>query len=353
MHVLSVIGNRPQFIKSAALSEALRAAGIDETVVHTGQHWDGTMSEVFFSELGLTEPARRLDLRTADPDALRHGIAAVVTNVRSALVLVYGDTNTTLAGARAAVQADVPVAHVEAGLRSGDLEMPEERNRIEVDRISALLFAPDERSAATLRDEGVPGETHVVGDVMADVARRFAPLARSRSRILEALGLEAGSYVVATVHREANVRPERLARIVAGLSASERPVVLPAHPRTARVLAEEGIAPEPHVRVLDPLGYLDLAALASQAAVIATDSGGLQKEAYWYGVPCVTLRPSTEWLDTVATGANVLVDDDPERIASAIAGARMPSERPVLYGDGHASRRIAAVVAATINRRGS
>lgn len=353
MHVLSVIGNRPQFIKSAALSEALRAAGIEETVVHTGQHWDGTMSEVFFSELGLAEPGHRLDLRTANPDAIRPAIGAAITAEQPGLVIVLGDTNTTLAGAQAAVQADVPVAHVEAGLRSGDQEMPEERNRIEVDRISALLFAPDERSAATLREEGAPGETHVVGDVMADVARRFAPLARSRSRILETLGLEAGSYVVATVHREANVRPERLARIVAGLSASERPVVLPAHPRTARVLAEEGIAPAPHVRVIEPIGYLDLAALASQAAVIATDSGGLQKEAYWYGVPCVTLRPSTEWLDTVETGANILVDDDPERIASAIAGARMPSERPALYGDGHASRRIAAVVAATINRRGS
>lgn len=353
MKVVSVAGNRPQFIKSAALSRALRDAGIEETVVHTGQHWDETMSEVFFAELGLPEPAHRLDLRTAERDAMRHGVAAVLESERPDLLLVFGDTNSTVAGARAGHVAGVPVAHVEAGLRSGDLEMPEERNRIEVDRISALLFAPDERSAATLRGEKVSGEVHVVGDVMADVTLAFAPHARERSRILETLGLNDGGYVVATVHREANVRPARLRRIVAGLSTSVLPVVLPAHPRTARVLREERIEPAAHVRVIAPLGYLDLAALASQAAVIATDSGGLQKEAYWYGVPCVTLRPSTEWVDTVETGANLLVDDDPERIAAALRSARMPPQRPVLYGDGHASRRIATALVATIKRRGS
>ena len=353
MGVLSIVGNRPQFIKSAPLSEAFRAAGIDEVVVHTGQHWDDAMSAVFFAELGLAEPAHRLDLRTADPQAIRPGIAAAIATEAPDLVIVLGDTNTTLAGALAGVEAGVPVAHVEAGLRSGDLEMPEERNRIEVDRVSAVLFAPDERSAATLATEGVPGEVHVVGDVMADVARSFAPLARERSRILERLGLAPGGYVVATVHREANVRPGRLRRIVAGLSASTRPVVLPAHPRTRNVLETEGIDLPPQLRVIDPLGYLDLAALASQAAVIATDSGGLQKEAYWYGVPCVTLRPSTEWVDTVETGANVLVDDDPRRIGDALASARIPASLPPLYGDGHASTRIATVVAATINRLGS
>ena len=352
MRILSVVGNRPQFIKSAAVSEALLAAGVDETVVHTGQHWDEAMSEVFFTELGLAEPGHRLDLRTADPEAIRPGIAATIGKERPELVLVFGDTNTTLAGAQASVEEGVPVAHVEAGLRSGDLEMPEERNRIAVDRISTVLFAPDERSAATLHAEDVPGEVHVVGDVMADVARCFAPLARSRSHILEALGLQPNAYVVATVHREANVRPERLRRIVAGLSASTRPVLLPAHPRTRQVLEEQGIEPAAHVRVIEPLGYLDLAALASQAAVIATDSGGLQKEAYWYGVPCVTMRPSTEWVDTVETGANTLVDDDPARIAHALADAHMPDDRPALYGDGYASERIAAAVTATINRRG-
>jgi UDP-N-acetylglucosamine 2-epimerase len=240
---------------------------------------------------------------------------------------------------------------VEAGLRSGDLSMPEEHNRIEVDGLAAWLFAPDERSAATLRAEGVGGAIHVVGDVMADASARFGPVARERSNVLARLGIEPGGYVLATVHREANVRPERLRRIVEGLGRSSLPVVLPAHPRTRDVITREQIPLAPGTLLIEPLGYLDLAALASQAAVIATDSGGLQKEAYWFAVPCVTLRPSTEWVDTVEAGANVLVDDDPDRIAAAIAGARMPEERPPLYGDGHASRRIAAVLAGTMPPR--
>jgi UDP-GlcNAc3NAcA epimerase len=348
VRLLTVVGNRPQFIKSAPLSLALREAAIEEIVVHTGQHWDPTLSAVFFEELELREPAVALDLRTSDVATIEAAIRAAVESSRPDAVLVYGDTNSTLAGARAA--GALPVAHVEAGLRSGDLTMPEEHNRIEVDGLAAHLFAPDERSAAILRQERVTGEIHVVGDVMADAAMRFGPLARERSPILGQLGLEAGAYVLATVHREANVRPERLRRIVEGLGRSDLPVVLPAHPRTHAVLVAEAIALPPRLDVIGPLGYLELAALASQAAVIATDSGGLQKEAYWYGVPCVTMRPSTEWVDTVEAGANVLVDDDPDRIAAALANARMPAERPALYGDGHASERIATVLGATMRR---
>jgi UDP-GlcNAc3NAcA epimerase len=332
--ILSVVGNRPQFVKSAPLSVALRERGIDEVVVHTGQHYDRELSQVFFDELGLEEPRYQLDLHTADPEAMEPPILAVAADERPDAVVVYGDTNSTLAGARAGVLAGAPVAHVESGLRSGDLEMPEERNRIEVDRLSRVLFAPDERSRDTLLAEDVAGQVEVVGDVMADAALQFAPIARERSKILGRLGLEPGAYALATIHREANVRPERLARIVEGLKRIDGPVVFPAHPRTRAAL--DGGFP-----TIDPLGYLDFAALASQAHVIVTDSGGLQKEAYWYGVPCVTTRPSTEWVDTVETGANVLVDDDPDRIAAAVAGARMPEERPQLYGDGKASVRIA------------
>jgi UDP-GlcNAc3NAcA epimerase len=346
MKILSVVGNRPQFIKSGPVSEALREAGADEVVVHTGQHWDRELSEIFFEELGLPVPAYRLDLHTADPAAMRPGIAEAIERERPDWVLVYGDTNSTFAGAEAAVGAGVPVAHVEAGLRSGDLSMPEERNRIAVDRISQLLLPPDERSKATLEREGVPGLIEVVGDVMADASFRFAPIARERSAILSALGVAPGGYVVATIHREANVEPERLARIVDGLGRIGEPVVFPAHPRTRARLGEV----PPNVRVLEPLGYLDMAALASQARVIVTDSGGLQKEAYWYGVPCVTARPSTEWVDTVEVGANVLVDDDPERLASAVESARMPHERPPLYGDGNASAKVAAALHASLAR---
>jgi UDP-GlcNAc3NAcA epimerase len=336
--VLSVVGNRPQFIKSGPLSVALRERGIDEVVVHTGQHYDRELSQVFFEELDLPAPAYLLDLQTADVDAMRPGITATVEGEQPEWVLVYGDTNSTLAGARAA--GDTPVAHVEAGMRSGDLTMPEEHNRIEVDRLSALLFCPDERSAEVLRDEAVYGRIEVVGDVMADANLRLAPIARERSTILAALDLDPESYAVATVHREANVRPERLARILDGMGRLDLPVVFPAHPRTSAVAVSEGLALG-HVRMIPPLGYLDFAALASQARVILTDSGGLQKEAYWYGVPCVTLRPSTEWKDTVEVGANVLVDDDPDTIAEAAATARMPDKRPQLYGDGRASERIA------------
>ena len=338
MRVLSVVGNRPQFIKSGPLSVALRERGIDEVVVHTGQHYDRELSQVFFEELELPAPSYLLDLQTAEVEAMRPGVTATVEGEQPDWVLVYGDTNSTLAGARAA--GDTPVAHVEAGMRSGDLTMPEEHNRIEVDRLSALLLCPDERSAEVLRGEAVDGRIEVVGDVMADANLRLAPIARERSTILAALDLEPETYAVATVHREANVRPERLARILEGLRRLDLPVVFPAHPRTAAVASSEGLSLG-QVRLIPPLGYLDFAALASQARVILTDSGGLQKEAYWYGVPCVTLRPSTEWKDTVEVGANVLVDDDPDAIARAAADARMPEDRPQLYGDGRAAERIA------------
>ncbi len=340
MKILTVVGNRPQFVKSAPLGEAFREAGLEEVVVHTGQHWDDELSRVFFEELGLAEPAHRLDLRTPDLDAMTAPIRAVIDAESPDLVLVLGDTNSTLAGARAAAAEGVPIAHVEAGLRSGDLSMPEERARMEVDRLATLLLCPDERSAATLRDEGVPGRTAVVGDVMADATLRFAPIARERVPPPHS----PGTYVVATVHREANVRPERLRRIVQGLSRLDETVVLPAHPRTAAVLETELIPLGENVELREPLGYLAFASAASQARVIATDSGGLQKEAYWYRVPCVTMRPSTEWVDTVVVGANVLVDDDPDALVAAVGSARFPAEAPPLYGDGHAAGRIVSAL---------
>jgi UDP-N-acetylglucosamine 2-epimerase len=272
---------------------------------------------------------------------MRPAIGAAIAQERPDWTLVFGDTNSTLAGTEAGGDAGVSVAHVEAGLRSGDLTMPEEHNRIAVDAAAQLLLCPDERSRETLLGERVPGRIDVVGDVMADACVRFAPIARERSTVLRRHELEPGGYVVATIHRAANVQPERLARIVDGLGRIGEPVIFPAHPRTRGVLGE---IPS-NVEVLSPLGYLDMAALVSQARVLVTDSGGLQKEAYWYGVPCVTARPSTEWIDTVELGANVLVDDDPEKLAAAVASAQMPEERPQLYGDGHAAERVAASLA--------
>jgi UDP-GlcNAc3NAcA epimerase len=345
--VFTVVGNRPQFIKSAPLSAAFRDSGVDEVVLHTGQHWYHTLSQVFFDQLGLGEPRYRLDLHTADPEVMRPAIAERVAAESPDLVLVYGDTNSTLAGAGAASDASIPLAHVEAGLRSGDLEMPEEHNRIETDRLAWLLFCPDDRSRRTLEEEGVLGRIYVVGDVMADASRLFAPLARAAFPVPH----DPGSYVVVTIHRQANVEQPRLEHIVDGLNGIDGMVVFPIHPRTRARIEEEDLALGSHVRLIEPLGYLELASLASQARVIVTDSGGLQKEAYWYGIPCVTVRPSTEWVDTVAVGANVLVEADPEAIAAAVASAAMPASRPVLYGDGHASERIAQVLVATIPSR--
>ena len=346
--MLSVVGNRPQFIKSGPVSEALREAGIEEVVVHTGQHYDPELSQVFFDELGLGEPRYRLEVgglgREEMLAALRPGLLDGIRVERPDWVLVYGDTNSTLGGARAAGEAGVALAHVEAGLRSYDLSMPEEHNRIETDRLSQLLLAPDERSRATLEAEGVPGRVEVTGDVMADACFRLAPLARKRSSILDVTGDSPRTYLVVTLHREANVAQPRLGRLLDGLSRLDEPVVFPAHPRTRAAISRvRGMSPD-NVRLLPPLGYLDFAALASQARVIVTDSGGLQKEAYWYGVPCVTARPSTEWVDTVEAGANVLVDADPDRLVEAVREARMPEDRPALYGDGHAAGRIAAAL---------
>jgi UDP-GlcNAc3NAcA epimerase len=357
--VLSVVGNRPQFIKSGPVSVALREAGIEEAVLHTGQHYDRELSQIFFDELELGEPRYRLEVgglgRGEMLAALAPGLRDAIAAERPDWVLVYGDTNSTLGGARAAAEAGVPLAHVEAGLRSGDLTMPEEHNRIETDRLSHLLFAPDERSRVILEGEGVEGRVEVVGDVMADANFRLAPIARERSAILDMSGVRPFTYVVATLHREANVAPPRLAGLLQGLSRIEEPVIFPAHPRTRAAIGHvRGQTPYislENVRLIEPLGYLDFAALASQARVIVTDSGGIQKEAYWYGVPCVTARPSTEWVDTVEVGANVLVDDDPDRLVEAVRDAKMPADRPPLYGDGHASERVAESLVSTLPQR--
>jgi UDP-GlcNAc3NAcA epimerase len=275
--VLSVLGNRPQFIKSGPVSEALREHGIEEVVGHTGQHYDPELSQVFFAELQLGEPRYRLEVgglrREEMLAALAPGLDEAIAAERPDWVLVYGDTNSTLGGARAASSAGVPLAHVEAGLRSGDLEMPEEQNRIETDRLSQLLFAPDERSRGILETEGVPGQVAVVGDVMADANFRLAPLARERSTILDTAQVTPGAYVVATLHRETNVVQPRLGRLLEGLSRIEERVIVPAHPRARAAIERDGHAKG--LSLLQPLGYLDFAALASQARVIVTDSGGL------------------------------------------------------------------------------
>lgn len=348
MRVLSVVGNRPQFVKSGPVSVALRDEGIEEIVLHTGQHYDPELSQVFFDELGLAPPDYRLEAGSgthAEQTArMLPGIERAVLEEGPEWVLVYGDTNSTLAGALAAAKLGTPVAHVEAGLRSFDREMPEELNRIVVDRLSALLFCPTETAVRNLEAEAITEGVHVVGDVMLDASLELAPIARERTHVLSDHGVEPGGYVLLTLHREANVRPASLARIVTAVNALDEPVVFPAHPRTWSALLEHGLELGPRVRTLAPAGYLDFAALASQARVVLTDSGGVQKEAYWHGVPCVTLRRSTEWVETVETGWNRLTGDDPDAIVAAAREAKRPRDHPPLYGDGKASNRIAELL---------
>jgi UDP-GlcNAc3NAcA epimerase len=353
LRILSVVGNRPQFVKSAPVSLAFKERGIEETLLHTGQHYDPELSQVFFEELELDPPARQLEAGSgthAEQLArMLPGIEQAAVEERPDWVLVYGDTNSTLAGALAGAKAGFPVAHVEAGLRSFDLTMPEELNRMVVDRVSTLLFSPTEVAVTNLRREGIVDGVRVVGDVMLDANLRLAPIARQRSQALAEAGVEPGGYALATVHREANVRESALGRIVEALNALEETVVFPLHPRTATAIEKQGHRLGGHVHPRPPLGYLDFAALASQARVILTDSGGVQKEAYWYGVPCVTLRENTESVETVGLGWNRLVGSDPERIVEEARAARAPAQHPPLYGDGHAADSIADLIC-TIDR---
>ncbi len=349
--VLTVVGNRPQFIKAAAVSGPLRAVA-HEVLVHTGQHYDDELSKVFFDELGLPRPEHRLDAgdgtNAGQTARMLAGLEPLLASERPALVLVYGDTNSTLAGALAAAQGGIPVAHVEAGMRSYDRSMPEELNRVLTDHASALLLCSSEAPAEILRGERVLGEIEVVGDVMVDVARLLGPLAAARTGVLERFGVSPGAYLLATAHRSGNVDdPARLAALVELLVAVPGPVVLPLHPRTGARLDAAGLRArlvEAGVVLAPPLGYLDFTALLHHARALLTDSGGVQKEAYLAGVPCVTLRATTEWTETVEAGWNVLVDLDADAATRALE-RRPPPERPPLYGDGRAGERVAAALA--------
>jgi UDP-N-acetylglucosamine 2-epimerase (non-hydrolysing)/UDP-GlcNAc3NAcA epimerase len=352
--VLTVIGNRPQFIKAAAVSGPLRARA-DEILVHTGQHYDEALSQVFFDELGLPRPEHRLDVgggsNTEQTARMLAALEPLLRSERPDIVLVYGDTNSTLAGALAAAQAGIPVAHVEAGMRAYDRTMPEELNRVLTDHASALLLCSSEAPAAILRGERVAGEVEVVGDVMVDVAQLLGPRAAARTEVLERFGVAPGAFVLATAHRAGNVDdPARLAALVELLAAVPGPVVLPLHPRTASRLDAAGLRgrlADAGVVLAPPLGYLDFTALLHHARALLTDSGGVQKEAYLAGVPCVTLRDTTEWVETVDAGWNVLVDLDAGAAVRALARTP-PAERPPLYGDGHAGARVAAALARRI-----
>jgi len=370
MRILTVVGARPQFIKAAVVSRAVEAwnqthgGGLEELIVHTGQHYDAQMSDVFFDEMRIPQPAAHLGIGGLSHGAMTgrmlEAIEQTILRERPDVVLVYGDTNSTLAGALAAAKLLVPVAHVEAGLRSFNRRMPEEVNRVLADQISEVLFAPTRTAVANLLRESIPAERiHQIGDVMFDASLFYAAIARERSGVMARLGLARGGYVLATTHRQENTDdPERMAAVFGGLAAIARDtrVVLPLHPRTRESLAGNAAAAAAAkaLDLIDPVGYLDMVMLEENAAVIATDSGGVQKEAYFYGVPCVTLRDETEWVELVEIGVNRLAPpSSAEVVSGAIAQAlsdRRSLRKEQLYGAGDAGAKIVQVLAA---RRGA
>ncbi|WP_247000908.1 non-hydrolyzing UDP-N-acetylglucosamine 2-epimerase [Halosolutus gelatinilyticus] len=350
MRVCSIVGARPQFIKAAVVSRELESAG-EEVLVHTGQHYDEELSDVFFEELDIPEPEHNLGVRSG-PHGEQTGkmiaaIEPVVEEVDPDALLLYGDTNSTLAGAIVGSKRDVTVAHVEAGLRSENRDMPEEINRILTDHAADCCFAPSKRAVENLAEEGIDDGVHWTGDVMYDAILDARERATNRSTILEDLGLEPGEYVLATVHRESNTDVRsNLEAILDGFADSPLPVVFPAHPRTVDRLERHGLWERATAvcDLIEPQGYLDFVRLLDAAERVATDSGGVQKEAFFLETPCVTLRNETEWTETVDSGLNVLVGPNADRIRRALRTDRNPVTNAQPYGDGLAGQRIVGLL---------
>ena len=362
MKVLTVVGARPQFIKAAPVSRRLREAGVTEYLVHTGQHYDHEMSQIFFDEMGIPRPDVNLEVGSGShgwqTGQMLAGIEQLLLAEKPDWALVYGDTNSTLAGALAAVKLHIPVAHVEAGLRSFNREMPEEHNRVLTDHCADLLFCPTQTAVENLAREGITDGVHRVGDTMYDAVLQFSDIARQCSTIPQDLDLEPKRYLLATVHRPSNTdNPENLGNILAAFAQIEEPIIFPVHPRTRQRISELGF-PNPqsfgcaqdrsqirNPKFLDPVGYLDMLTLEQNARLILTDSGGIQKEAYFFGVPCVTLRSETEWIETVEAGWNVVVGTARDRIIEAVNGRIWPQEPPpAIFGDGRAAERITKLI---------
>jgi len=347
--IVTIVGARPQFIKAAPVTKALREAGHTEFLLHTGQHYDYGMSKVFFEEMGIPEPDVNLGIGSGTPGwqtgKMLMGIEEVLLGEKPNWVLVYGDTNSTLAGALAAVKLHMPVAHIEAGLRSYNREMPEEHNRVLSDHCAELLFCPTKRALDNLAREGVTHGVHLVGDTMYDAILQYAEIANERSTILKTLGLKAKTYILATLHRPYNVdEPEKLRSILKALEEIGGPVMFPVHPRTRqRIALLEGrlrFEKAGNLKLIDPVGYLDMLVLEQNARVIMTDSGGMQKEAFFFGIPCVTLRPETEWVELVELGYNRLARTAADIKTAYRSVAEVKVESASLYGNGTAGLKI-------------
>lgn len=357
MKIVSIVGARPEFIQSAPVSRALRARH-QEILVHTGQHYDYRMSQTFFDELGIPAPDYNLEVGSGS-----HGrqtaellirLEEVLLKEQPDLVIVRGDTNSTLGGALAAAKLGLPTAHIEAGERSYDRRMPEELNRLVADALADIYFCASQSAVKRLAAEGIQANVHWTGDVMLDALRFNRPIAEARSDALRRLALTPGGYALVTIHRAANTDdPARLANLVAALNQAPEPVLFPVHPRTRGALVKLGAQFKAHVQLIEPVGYFDMLALEAGARLIATDSGGVQREAYFLGKPCVTLRDETEWTETVSAGWNVLAGNDPARIAEVWRTFQPPAEQPPIFGDGTAGARIAQILEAAPVRFGA
>lgn len=369
MKIATIIGARPQFIKAAAVSRTIndynrstpQALHLTEFIIHTGQHYDEGMSAIFFRELEMPEPEYNLGVGSGShgkqTGKMIAGIEEILLKESPDLVMLYGDTNSTLAGAIAAAKLYIPIAHVEAGLRSYNRRMPEEINRIVADQLSHLLFCPSQVAIDNLKAEGIPPQVrghsmielspgvYNVGDVMADALQFASAKASTGSDVLNRLSLSPKSYFLATVHRAENTEDgQRINNILSAFDALDKTVIFPVHPRTQKLLKEIAYQPPNNVKLIEPVGYFDAVALEKAASMILTDSGGMQKEAYWLNVPCVTLRDETEWVETVENGWNVLSGADSDRIIAAVRDFKMPAINPPLYGDGHAAEKIIQII---------
>lgn len=358
MKIITIIGARPQFIKAAVVSKQLKIKGIQEILIHTGQHFDQNMSEIFFDEMGIPRPDYNLSIHGLSHGAMTgrmlEGIEDILLKEKPDYVMVYGDTNSTLAGALAAVKIHIPVIHIEAGLRSFNMRMPEEVNRILTDRISSILFCPTDTAMHNLDQEGFENNKVKIvnsGDVMEDSALFFNKVAVGKSEILKTLGIAENEYVLATIHRAENTDdPQRLKNIFEGLETinKSKKVVLPLHPRTANILKSSGI--ETSITIIEPVGYLDMTILTSHAAMVLTDSGGLQKEAFFFNRFCITLREETEWVELVNNGYNYLAGSDTGKMVEIYNTLkdRKFEKKHNFYGGGTASENIANYLVNTI-----
>ncbi|HBM75435.1 MAG TPA: UDP-N-acetylglucosamine 2-epimerase (non-hydrolyzing) [Clostridiaceae bacterium] len=348
MKILTVIGARPQFIKAAPVSKVLREKN-DEKIIHTGQHYDENMSKIFFDELEIPRPDYNLNIGSGN-----HGyqtgmmlmkIEEILLDEKPDAVMVYGDTNSTLAGALSASKLLIPVIHIEAGLRSFNMAMPEEQNRILTDHISKLLFCPTETAVGNLKNEGISKGVYDVGDVMLDATMQFKEKASKSSKILEKLGIEGMDYILATIHRAENTNsPTKLKNIIESLGKSGLYIILPLHPRTRKYIKMYGIKIPGNINMIEPVGYLDMIQLEANSQKVVTDSGGVQKEAFFLKKPCITLREETEWVETVENGWNILVGSHEKSIIDALLNFKPSKKQMSVFGDGNASVHISDIL---------